>query len=104
MGDWRVAAYEVVAGETVERWTAADCAEVVRLAERMRDRAAAEGELQLPPLPVAVPVRQLAELESRWLDVLSPGSALHHGGPRRAPAGRAGLAGLREWQLEQTRH
>ncbi|MFS0700218.1 hypothetical protein AB6N24_09630 [Cellulomonas sp. 179-A 4D5 NHS] len=35
------------------------------------------------PLPVDVPVLLLAELESRWLDALVPGTALHHGDLRR---------------------
>ena len=34
-------------------------------------------------LPVSVPVSVLAELESRWLPVLRPGGALHHGDLRR---------------------
>ncbi|GAB1642002.1 aminoglycoside phosphotransferase [Krasilnikovia sp. MM14-A1259] len=35
------------------------------------------------PLPVDVAIPRLAELESRWLDVLAVGSALHHGDLRR---------------------
>ena len=38
---------------------------------------------ELPPLPVGIPVAMLAELESRWLSVLRPGRALHHGDLRR---------------------
>ncbi|GAA4606565.1 hypothetical protein BJY16_005895 [Actinoplanes octamycinicus] len=34
-------------------------------------------------LPVDVPIAVLAELESRWLDVLGDGAALHHGDLRR---------------------
>ncbi|MBB2922326.1 aminoglycoside phosphotransferase [Cellulomonas cellasea] len=45
------------------------------------------------PLPVDVPLSLLAELESRWLATLAPGSALHHGDLRRdnvlrGPGGR----------------
>jgi hypothetical protein len=102
-GDWRVAAYEVVDGVTVDDWTAEDLVELLAVAERMRDRLVpcpiggvrpyAQDFLPLlgnwttlgvtRPPPVAVPVTRLAELESRWLDVLVPGDALHHGDLRR---------------------
>jgi len=44
-------------------------------------------------LPVDVPLEQLADLESKWLETLSPGEALHHGDLRRdnvirEPSGR----------------
>ncbi|MEU4626599.1 aminoglycoside phosphotransferase [Actinoplanes sp. NPDC023801] len=102
-GDWRVAAYEVVDGVTVDFWTGDDLVELLSVAERMRDRLEpcpiggvrpyARDFVPLlgnwttlgvtRPPPVAVPVTRLAELESRWLDVLAPGGALHHGDLRR---------------------
>jgi hypothetical protein len=102
-GDWRVAAYEVVDGVTVDLWTAGDLVELLAVAERMRDRLVpcpiggvwpyAQDFVPLlgnwttlgvtRPPPVDVPVRRLAELESRWLGVLVPGDALHHGDLRR---------------------
>nr|WP_268871686.1 phosphotransferase [Actinoplanes utahensis] len=102
-GDWRVAAYEVVEGETVSGWTAADVSGLLAVAERMRERLepcpiegvtpyAADfvpllgdwrrlGERRPPPY--GLPVELLAELESRWTAVLVPGTALHHGDLRR---------------------
>lgn len=35
------------------------------------------------PLPIAVPVHVLADLENRWLPTLTSGAALHHGDLRR---------------------
>ncbi|WP_380162036.1 phosphotransferase [Kineococcus sp. R86509] len=45
--------------------------------------AAAVEHVRSQPLPIAVPVRVLADLESRWLPTLASGPALHHGDLRR---------------------
>ncbi|BCJ39355.1 hypothetical protein GCM10010168_63970 [Actinoplanes ianthinogenes] len=134
--DWQVAAYEVVEGETVTRWTEADLTRLLPVVARMRDimdpcpiggtspyaeaflpllgtwqalarsgtsparndnspvqddnSAARTSDSPVPvdhlrglSLPADVPVGWLAELESRWPDVLADGTALHHGDLRR---------------------
>ncbi|GAA1653620.1 phosphotransferase [Actinoplanes couchii] len=114
LGSWRMAAYEVVEGETVTRWEAADLPHVLRAVARLRDRAApcrvpgvtpytqsflpllgtwqalagrtggiAVDHLRGLTLPVDLPLELLADLESRWIDALAPGTALHHGDLRR---------------------
>jgi hypothetical protein len=109
--DWRVAAYEVIDGEAVTRWTVDD--ELPAMLRRMRAivepcpvggttpyaeafvpllgtwRALNGGDgppvehLRGRPLPVDVPIAVLAELESRWLPALAADTALHHGDLRR---------------------
>ncbi|GIE83230.1 hypothetical protein Aph02nite_91800 [Actinoplanes philippinensis] len=102
-GGWRVAAYHVVDGVTIESWSAADVDEFLRIVDRMRERlepCPVEGVrpyahdfvpllgdwatlgVTRPP-PISAPVARLAELEARWTAVLSPGVALHHGDLRR---------------------
>jgi hypothetical protein len=102
-GEWRVAAYEVVDGTPVASWSAADVDELLRVADRMRERldpcpvggvwpyahdfVPLLGEwatlgVRRPP-PISAPVARLAELEARWTAVLAPGVALHHGDLRR---------------------
>ncbi|MGK5680563.1 phosphotransferase [Actinoplanes sp. URMC 104] len=102
VGAWRIAAYEVVEGEPVTRWEAADLPRLAGILRRMRElfdpsplrgttpyaRAfvpllGAWNEPDLPALPVDAPREVLAELESRWLDALADGTALHHGDLRR---------------------
>ncbi|GAA0456811.1 hypothetical protein Ade02nite_05790 [Paractinoplanes deccanensis] len=113
VGAWRVAAYEAIEGEAVTRWTAADEPELLSVMKRMRtvmepspvggtspyaeafvpllgtwqllsgDGGPRVDHLRGKPLPVEVPVRMLAELESRWLPALAAGTALHHGDLRR---------------------
>jgi hypothetical protein len=110
VGQWRVAAYEVVEGEPVKWWEAADHPRLLEVLQRMREvmdpcpvaGTSSYAEAFLPmlgtwqalnndagptgverPLPVDLPVPLLAELESRWLDVLGGGTALHHGDLRR---------------------
>lgn len=70
--------------------------------ETATEQTAPRGESAVAPavkhlahrrLPVDVPLDQLADLESRWLETLSPGEALHHGDLRRdnvvrEPSGR----------------
>lgn len=102
-GEWRIAAYEVVDGGPVDQWSAADVDELLRVADRMRERLDpcpiggvrpyahdfvpllgqwATLGMRRPP-PISVPVARLAELEARWTAVLAPGVALHHGDLRR---------------------
>ncbi|MEU4426515.1 aminoglycoside phosphotransferase [Actinoplanes sp. NPDC024001] len=106
VGDWRVAAYEVIEGETLTRWQAADLPELLRVVRRMRELLdpspiagtspyaqaflpllgawqAWEHTADHPPLPVDLPVALLAELERRWLTALAGGGALQHGDLRR---------------------
>jgi hypothetical protein len=89
-GEWRVAAYKVVDG-------------VLLVIDRMRERMQpcsiggvwpyaqdfvpllgdwATLGVRRPP-PISAPVARLAELEARWMAVLAPGVALHHGDLRR---------------------
>ncbi|MFC4072571.1 phosphotransferase [Actinoplanes subglobosus] len=102
-GEWRVAAYEVVDGVTVDFWTAGDVDELLRVVARMRERlepcpvaGVRPYALDFVPLlgdwatlgkrrppPISAPVARLAELEARWMAVLAPGVALHHGDLRR---------------------
>jgi hypothetical protein len=101
-GEWRVAAYEVVDGATVDTWTPADVEElrvVVRMWERLepcpvggvwpyvRDVVPPLGDgvtlgKRRPP-PISAPMARLAEMEARWTAVIGPGVALHHGDLRR---------------------
>lgn len=112
VGDWRVAAYEVIDGETVTRWTADD--DLLAVLRRMRDvldpcpvsGTSPYAEAFVPllgtwqalngggdgppvdhvrgrPLPVDVPIAVLADLESRWSAALAADTALHHGDLRR---------------------
>ncbi|MCY1145019.1 phosphotransferase [Actinoplanes sp. Pm04-4] len=104
VGDWRVAAYEVIEGAAVRQWAAEDVPRLLSLIDRWRVRAAAcrvngatpyadafrpmlgawQGSaVPGPPLPVSIALPVLAELERRWLSVLRPGTALHHGDLRR---------------------
>lgn len=102
-GEWRVAAYKVVDGVTVDAWSSADVDEVLLVIDRMRERMQpcsiggvwpyaqdfvpllgdwATLGVRRPP-PISAPVARLAELEARWMAVLAPGVALHHGDLRR---------------------
>ncbi|GAA0453330.1 hypothetical protein GCM10009531_51490 [Actinoplanes capillaceus] len=103
VGDWSIEAFEVVDGDTVTHWTGADLDHLRRVVERMRDRldpspigcTTPYAEAFVPlmadwrvlgaakPPPITAPVERLAELADRWLDVLAPGTALHHGDLRR---------------------
>ncbi|WP_307834371.1 phosphotransferase [Paractinoplanes lichenicola] len=109
VGEWRIAAYEVVEGEPVTRWHTADLPRLVPAVRRLAELSPVRGStpyaeafvpmlgtwralngdgprvdhLRGRRLPVDLPIPLLADLESRWLDALADGTALHHGDLRR---------------------
>ncbi|MEV6300153.1 aminoglycoside phosphotransferase [Actinoplanes sp. NPDC051861] len=112
IGDWRIAAYEVIDGEPVTRWTDADRFALRAVMQRMHHLMEPCPTAGTSPyavaflpllgtwqalngtpatldvdhirgLPTEIPIPVLAGLESRWLPALIGGNALHHGDLRR---------------------
>ncbi|BCY10381.1 aminoglycoside phosphotransferase family protein [Actinoplanes sp. L3-i22] len=100
-GTWHIAAYEVIDGDTVTRWTTDDIPPLLDILNRMHQTLDPSpitgttpyaeafrpmlGAWHTPqhPLPVPIDIPVLAALESHWTEALADDTALHHGDLRR---------------------